>query len=105
MTLTTWTERDEDDRDPERRDEDERERRECDERRAVIERQDAQVSRAKPAVQMIERGVWTIAQEYWECDSCGHMIILGDPYLVFPHQHGSLCGDCAAPLKRGEVRQ
>jgi hypothetical protein len=36
MTLATWTERDEDDRDPERRDEDERERRECDERCAIV---------------------------------------------------------------------
>lgn len=57
-------------------------------------------------VQPIERGVWEMAGDFNQrCDSCGHMIIRYDQFLKFPRSHGSLCLDCARPLKRGEVRQ
>jgi len=59
------------------------------------------IARKQPP-QPIERGVWGVARDYSQCDSCGGMIVKWDAVLRFPRNHGALCIDCAAPLKRGE---
>ena len=57
---------------------------------------------AKQCAQMIERGVWEVASDYLHCDSCGGMIVKWDAVLRFPRNHGTLCIDCAAPIRGGE---
>ena len=60
---------------------------------------------AKQPIQPIEKGVWEMADDFSQsCDSCGRTIIRYDAFLSFRKQHGSLCIDCAAPLKRGSER-
>lgn len=57
----------------------------------------------RQCAQMIEKGVWGVASDYSQCDSCGGMIVRWDWHLKFPKSHGALCLDCAAPKR--EVRQ